>query len=348
VPTRTVLASNRAVLAPEPRARLSAPTKPPSFSVVIAAYQVAPVIADAIASVLGQTVAPIEVIVVDDGSTDDLEGAIRDFASNVRLERREHAGAAATMNAGARIATGDYVCFIGADDVFAPERLAALTELAVARPDLDVLTTDAWIAADGRVFRRFNDETLPFETADQRHTILERNFVFGHTAVRRERFLEVAGFDESIRWTSDWELWARLILGGSTIGSVDEPLATYRLNEGSLSAKRLQQARGRLMSSERMLAHPSLSDAERQFVRGRIALIKREIDWGDAMQACIEGADDRRGRAARVLRDSGQPPLIRAQALLAAAAPALSRAVLRRVRARYWVGAGGKRVRRAT
>jgi hypothetical protein len=313
---------------------------------VIAAYQVSDVIGDAIRSVLGQTLPPFEVIVVDDGSTDAIEAAISPFGSRLRFERRAHRGAAATMNEGARIARGDYVCFIGADDLFAPERIERLAELATARPDLDVLTTDAWISVGGHVFRRFNDETFPFEIADQRGQILERNFVFGHTAVRRDAFTEAGGFDESIRWTSDWELWARMILAGSAIGSVAEPLATYRLNEGSLSAKRLQQARGRLATSQRILGNPTLTGAEREFVRTRIDLIQREIDWGEVLEACIDRTGDRRALAVAVLSDRGQAPMIRTQALIAATAPGLSGAALKWVRARYWVGAGGKRVRR--
>jgi hypothetical protein len=256
--------SIREILAPEPVAPVVALTEVPSFSVVIAAYQVADMIGDAIRSVLDQTVPALEVIVVDDGSPDDIESAVGLFGSRVTLLRREHRGAAATMNAGVEAASGDYVCFIGADDVFAPERLEALGDLAVVRPDIDVLTTDAWVSSHGQIFSRFYHDANPFETANQREAILERNFVFGHTAVRRARFVEVGGFDESIRWTSDWELWARLILAGSAIGLVNEPLATYRLHEATLSAKRLHQARGRLMTCGRILEHPSLTASERQ------------------------------------------------------------------------------------
>ena len=57
-----------------------------------------------------------------------------------------------------------------------------------------------------------------FEVDDQRRAILQRNFVFGLAAVRRERLLEVGGFDETIRWTTDWDCWIRMIMGGSRAG----------------------------------------------------------------------------------------------------------------------------------
>jgi hypothetical protein len=340
-------ASAREILAPDPVAPVVALRSVPSFSVVIAAYQVADMIGDAIQSVLDQTRPPLEVIVVDDGSTDEIESAVQPFGAQVKFLRREHRGAAATMNAGVEAASGDYVCFIGADDLFEPERLEALGGLVAARPDIDVVTTDAWLSLRGEVFRRFNDDTHPFEAKNQRQAILERNFVFGHTAVRRARFIEVGGFDESIRWTSDWELWARMILGGSAVGSVNEPLAKYRLHEETLSAKRLQQARGRLMTCGRILEHPSLTASERQHAERTADTIRREIEWGEAKEAILEHAGDARARSFRVMADSRQSLNVRVFALLSVVVPSLTRAVLTRRQSRYWTAAGGVRVRRS-
>ncbi len=314
---------------------------------MIAAYQVAAVVDDAIASVLEQTAPPLEVIVVDDGSTDGLEAVVAKHGDRVRyLHHEKNSGAAAAMNTGAKAAQGDYVVFIGADDVFAPERLAALGELARLRPDLDVLTTDAWISVRGEVFRRFNDETHPFEAGDQRRGILRANFVFGHTAVPRERFLEVGGFDESIRWTSDWELWARMILSGSRVGTVAEPLATYRLHERALSSQRLQQMRGMQATLTRIAQHPALTEDEGRVVAAKLTWIRREIALGEATQALIEGAADARPRAFGVFSERGHTLPVRLRALLASLLPGLARRVLARRRERYWTGAGGVTVPR--
>ena len=165
--------------------------------------------------------------------------------------------------------------------------------------------------------------------------------MFGHTAVRRARFLEVGGFDEGIRWTSDWELWARLILSGSAIGLVDEPLATYRLHEATLSAKRLQQARGRLMTCGRILEYPTLTPSERERAQRTADSIRREIAWGEAKEAILERADDARSRSRCVMNDSEQSVRVRAFAALSAVAPAITHAILVRRQRRYWVGAGG-------
>jgi len=314
---------------------------------VIAAYQVAGVVNDAITSVLEQTAPALEVIVVDDGSTDDVAAVVARHGDRVRFLRHEkNSGAAAAMNTGARAAHGDYVVFIGADDVFAPERLAALGELACMRPDLDILTTDAWISVHGRVFRRFNDQTHPFEAGDQRRGILLTNFVFGHTALPRKRFLEVGGFDESILWTSDWELWARMILSGSGVGSVAEPLATYRLHERALSSQRLQQLRGMQATMIKIAQHPALTEDEEHIVAARLAWAQREIALGEATQALLDGVPGARWRAFGVFSERGHALPVRLRALLASLLPGVAHRVLVKRRERYWIGAGGVTVPR--
>src|SRR5207237_3602736 len=111
-------------------------------------------------------------------------------------------------------------------------------------PHLYSLTTDSLRALDGVRRRRVYEAGWTFEVEDQRRAILQRNFVFGLAAVRRARLLEVGGFDEAIRWTTDWDCWARLILGGSAAGAVGEPLALYRLRESSLAADRAKLVAG--------------------------------------------------------------------------------------------------------
>ena len=234
------------------------PGAPPTFSVVVAAYQVADVIGDALDSVRRQTLQPLEVIVCDDGSTDDLDGALEPYLDEIVLLRKENGGEASAKNAAALAAQGDFVLILDADDVFLPGRLAALSELAQARPDLDILTTDAFLAADGKVLRRAYDRTWHFEVHDQRRAILQQNFIFGLAAVRRSRLLEHGGFDESILWTTDWDLWLRLILSGSRAGCVDEPLALYRLRETSLTASRRDLLLGKLATLEKARRNAAL------------------------------------------------------------------------------------------
>ena len=100
-------------------------------------------------------------------------------------------------------------------------------------------------------------ESCTFEGEDdQRGAILERNFVFGLAAVRRELLLAAGGFDHSLRYATDWDLWCRLILDGSRVGLVAEPLARYRLRRASLSAQRGALLRGRCRVLEKAARAP--------------------------------------------------------------------------------------------
>ena len=226
----------RAHLAPIP-ARPLEPGPVPSFSVIIAAYQAAATIGEAVDSALSQTLPPVEVIVCDDGSTDDLEAALAQYRERITVLRQENRGAAAARNAASRAARGDFVAILDADDVYMPERLEALGALAAARPDLDILSTDTYFEVEGELAGRFNDQRHPFAIADQRTEILRRCFILYNAAVRRERLLELGGFDETLAQAEDWELWIRLILAGSRAGTVDEPLARYRMTPDSLTSE---------------------------------------------------------------------------------------------------------------
>src|SRR5215207_10432786 len=316
----------------------------PSFSVIVAGYQVADVIGDALDSIRQQTLGPLEVIVCDDGSTDALEDALAPYREEIIFERKSHGGEASAKNAAAARASGDFVVILDADDAFLPTRLEALAELATLRPDLDILTTDAYLVVDGRRVRRNYGRYWRFEVADQRRAILQRNFIFGHAAVRRERLLEHGGFDESILWTTDWDLWLRMILDGSRVGAVAEPLALYRLRQTSLTARRRELALGKISTLDKAAQSNLLEPGERAIVERTIMAHRREVDMIDVRTAAMAGNQSVRGRALAAARGGGSSLRQRLEALAIAASPALSRRVLRRRAARSWVGAGGTRV----
>jgi glycosyltransferase involved in cell wall biosynthesis len=327
--------------APEPAAGI-VHGDAPTLSVVIPAYNAAGTIGEAIESVLAQTLAPIEIVVCDDGSTDDFDGAVRPYLDRITLLRKKNGGEGSSKATASAAAAGDFVVVLDADDVFLPERLEALTELARARPDLDVLTTDAFFEVEGRVIRRCYTPDWRFEVDDQRRTILERNFVFGAAAVRRSRLRQVGGFAESRRYAADWDLWIRMILSGSKVGLVEEPLYRYRIARTALSSQRLPLFRGYVALLESAARRPDLGPGERRTVDDAIAARKREVLRLELYEA-LESANTReiRSRAAAFVRDRQLPLRTRAKALGALFAPrAAARAHTRR-RGSTWVGAGG-------
>jgi glycosyltransferase involved in cell wall biosynthesis len=320
------------------------PGPAPTFSVIVAAYQVADVIADALDSIRRQTVPPLEVIVCDDGSTDGLEDALVPYRDEIVLVRKENGGEGSAKNAAAAVAKGEFVAILDADDVYFPDRLEALGELAQLRPDLDILTTDAMLVANGEPVRRNYDHSWRFEVADQRRAILQRNFIFGLAAVRRSRLLEAGGFDRSIFWTTDWDLWLRLILGGASAGCVDEPLALYRLRQTSLTAQRRDLLLGKLTTLEKARHNPELSDDERSVLEASLRSYRRDLSLLDLRAAVAAGDAGARRRALSLLRASELAKGRKLEAAAIAVAPRLAGRVLRWREARSWVGAGGIRV----
>jgi Glycosyl transferase family 2 len=325
--------SGRPLIAPAPR-RCIDPGPVATFSLAVAAYQVADLIGETLESALAQTLPALEIIVCDDGSTDDLDRALAPYHNAIRLIRKQNGGVMSAYNAIVRAARGDFVVITDPDDVFEPERIESLTELAARRPDLDILTTDAFVAANGDVIGRFYTDTNRFAVEDQRKAILGANFIFGLAALRRQRILDVGGFDESIVSTGDWELFIRLILDGARAGLVDQPLATYRLREGSITSNRARLLQGRLTTLSKTLEHPGLSAEEREIVQRGIDDQRRALAVEDARSSVAEGREDARLLARGVMLGPNQPLLTRLKASIAVVAPGFAARRVRRKRER--------------
>ena len=335
------------VLAPAPAAVVTSLDKSPTFSILVAAYQVADVIGEALESAFGQTHPALEVIVCDDGSTDDLERALEPHRGRIVLTRKENGGEGSAKNTAARLANGDYIVILDADDRYLPRRLEALAHLARTRPDLDLLTTDAYLEANGTIVRRCYAKGWTFEVEDQRKAILQRNFVFGHVAVRRELFLRHGGFDESIRRTADWDCWLRMILEGARVGAVMEPLSIYRVRATSLSADRAAMLGGKIGTLEKALVSGALDRGDVDVVRRSLERYRRAQDLESLQATLADGRAGMRPLAAKLAVARDVSLRSRLEAVAALVAPGLVGRAHRRRARRSWVGAGGVEVDRA-
>jgi len=298
----------------------------PAFSIVIATYQAAGTVARSVESALAQTYPAHEVIVVDDGSTDQPEEALRPFLDRIELIRKENGGGASALNAGMEAATGEFLAILDADDAYHPRRLEVLAKLARERPDLDLITTDAAFLVGDETVGRFGEYT-PFVEEDQRAAIFESCFVGGWPAIRLDPLREAGGFDEGLRTGYDWECWARLILRGSRAGFVEEPFYLYRLHAGTLTSSRASSLWDRVALLEKCGREPSLDDEER-------AALERALRVHRSRAVEAEAQDSVYGSAPRspLLRRSimaGVQPRARLAALATAVAPPLARRLVR-------------------
>jgi glycosyltransferase involved in cell wall biosynthesis len=294
----------------------------PSFAIVITAYEAAATIGAAVDSALAQTRPAEEVIVVDDGSRDDLAVALAPYGDRVSLVRRENGGGAAARNTGADAAQSEFMAILDADDAYEPRRLEAIAALATERPELDLIATDASFVVDGvkkGTFLKHN----PFPRGGQRQAIFERCFPTGWPAVRISALREAGGFDPEMRIAYDWDCWLRMILAGSAAGMVEEPLYDYVLHGSSLASNRLASLRERVTLLEKARTNPNLRPEERPALESWLGVYREQVARG-AIEAALRG-DGSRQELVRLARSRGLKRRTRALAGLAAAAPRLVR-----------------------
>lgn len=214
-------------------------------SVVIPAYNAERFIGEALASIQAQTLKELEVLVVDDGSTDATVRTAERFAASLELTviRQRNAGPAAARNRGVRAARGAHCAFLDADDVMLPERLAAQLELFDAEPDLGLAHTDLMTFDERGIIhrsRRAFSEPCGGLVLDR---LLLDNFITTSTVMApRERLIEAGLFGEGRRISEDFELWLRMAARWK-VAYLDRPLVRYRRRAGSLSDDKLVTGR---------------------------------------------------------------------------------------------------------
>lgn len=211
------------------------------FSIVMPAHNSAPFVDEAIRSVLRQTIEEWELIVVDDGSTDDTP---RRLASHhdprIRVIRQENAGASAARNAGAAAATAELVLFMDSDDRLRPDALQRFGLALDINGEACAAYGDAvFMDADGRVI---GAESRPRFTPRPSGRILEQllrnNFIFVGTLCVRSDCLARAGGWSNVRLGEDWELWCRIAAQGFIVYIGEAPVLEYR-QHGASTVRRL-------------------------------------------------------------------------------------------------------------
>jgi glycosyltransferase involved in cell wall biosynthesis len=256
-------------------------------SVVVPAYNAAATVAASVRSALGQTVGSLEVIVVDDGSTDDTAAVVTELArgeARVRLVSQANAGLPAARNAGIRAARGRFVAFLDSDDLLLPRYLSLAAEALDADPGAALAYTDALVfdPVSGRVRERTAmarsrpPVPAPADRDGFLYELLQRNFVFVATVVRRTVLEQLGGFDASLRSAEDYDLWLRILLAGHRAVCVPGTLALYRKHPGQMSRNLALMSENVLAVYERLALDTLPSDAHRALVVMARRRLRRE------------------------------------------------------------------------
>lgn len=221
------------------------------ISVVIPNYNHAHFLGDALRSVLQQSYTQIEVIVVDDGSTDQSVAVAAAFDdARLRYIRQPNRGLSAARNTGILAAQGEYIALLDADDFWAPTYLTCVHAALVANPTWGAVHTGMrFVNSQGEGLPQPNTATVP---ADQMYERLIDGEFFAPSAVlvRRACFREVGLFDEALRASEDWEMWLR-VARHYHFGGIGEALLNYRVHGNNMSGNPETMLRYQLLTIEK-------------------------------------------------------------------------------------------------
>ena len=229
-----------------------------SFSVIIPVFNGSGFIACAIDSVLAQTWPAHEIIVVDDGSSDDITNAVARYGDRVRLIRQANAGVSTARNTGAQAANGDWLAFLDADDWFYPDRLKSHADFIRDDPALDFLTGDydyrrpdhsrisssMELHSSGKaMLAKAVGGSRVVMTADELEPFVTDHFGDTHTlSVPRKTFLALGGYPRGHRVCEDVFFLVRLCAQSTRIGVICTPLAAYLIHDASATRRDPLQA----------------------------------------------------------------------------------------------------------
>ena len=280
----------------------------PRVSVVIPAYNAGAFIAETLESVLAQTYQDFEIIIADDGSTDDTAERVKPFLSDprVRYAWGENGGVARARNRGMALARGEFIAFLDADDLWPKDKLEKQIAIMDAHPEIGLLCGDtaqfdedgiwcrSWFAEKGLGPVFFGSEVL---VTDAFARLLDVTFVsMGTVLLRKEIVDKIGGFDESFRVVEDGDLYLR-VAREHGIGWSRQVWVLRRCHQGNISGNSAQICAGDVRVREKLLGE--IPRGTREY-----ALVMRSLAEAIFRAGYLAWMEDRLADAAREFRRS--------------------------------------------
>ena len=206
----------------------------PTVSVIVPAYNQGHYLEECIQSVLKQTYEDFEIIIVDDGSTDNTQEVSTSFSdSRVHYIHQENRGLSGARNTGIKKAKGSYITYLDSDDLFLPKKLEVLIDNFETEPDFGIIAGQAIVINEhgeklGEVF-----DTPP--PKDHLQFLMGNPLHVGSVLIRYEWQIKAGYFDENLRSYEDWDMWLRLVRAGCNFGWVAQPVSLYRFHPAQMT-----------------------------------------------------------------------------------------------------------------
>jgi glycosyltransferase involved in cell wall biosynthesis len=255
-----------------------------TVSVIIPCYNGEAFLGQTIASVLSQTYADLQLVIVNDGSTDGTEGVVRQFNDpRIVYHAQANAGVANARNKGMALATGKYIAFLDADDLYFPDNLAEKVQFLRNNPEIPVVHAQEvkFASLSGRSI-----EVITGKGGWVLTHLLEMSGTVIHSpssvVMTKELADRLRGFDSQLSTSADWEYWVRIALQ-APIGFIPKPLTGYRVHDGQMHLNIDKMEKDMHYAFEKLLGLGAFQDqAHYKRCYGRLALILSACYWGDA------------------------------------------------------------------
>jgi glycosyltransferase involved in cell wall biosynthesis len=209
----------------------------PLVSIIIPTYNSEKYIREALESALNQTYRNIEIIVVDDGSTDNTKEVLKHYLDRIQYIYKKNAGPASARNVGIKHAKGEYIAFLDSDDMWLPEKIELQLGVFVKDQRIGLVScNDYEIDEKGQILGESKHIHYPSQKA-LFNALLVQNVVSGgsNAIIKKECFDKVGLFDEHLHGTEDWDMWLRIAQRYDVI-FVERPLVTSRVRNNSISS----------------------------------------------------------------------------------------------------------------
>lgn len=303
------------------------PASSPFFSVAMPAYNAEATIARAIESVLAQSFDDWELVVVDDGSTDDTADVVAGYRlrdARVKLVRQENAGCGAARDAAIRGSEGTYIVRLDADDVLLPRYMERMREFIIATPGYDIYSCNGYhVYPDGsrRLARPgpWYEEERSFTLED----MLFATHIFTVAVFTRALFDRVGGIRPGV-YCEDLDFWLRALAQGATHRYTPQALAVYEFSDTQMTADFARVARSRETIYSDLIATGSLTSEQQHLARRAIEKVRadeRVYRWRNSVRAGVsrvfgKRAGDAVSRAMHATAGWLRPPFARLATLV--------------------------------
>lgn len=258
---------------------MSTPTQTPQVSVIIPVYNGSRYIVQAVESALSQTFTDLEIIVVDDGSSDRTQEVLQPYLDRIRYIYQENQGVAAARNIACQLAQGEFLAFLDADDYFLPSKLEKQLACFDADPTLDMVQT-GWLMVDETGKDIF--EMKPWEQSPKLD--LESFIIFkcvrpSAMMLRRKCWEDLGGFDDHFPLAEDLDFALRLTLKGYKAVWLEEILTCYRQHKSNIMSSGLPLMKNTEILMKEFFNRPDLPESIRQLKNQERYLCFKWLAW---------------------------------------------------------------------